>query len=346
MGYAEEQTNWITRAPQQQYWNWLGRFAKEFGIYLKNTIGFQRADLEIYNEPSKLQSLGFGWDKYVNLSLIMAKNWHFVSSNYKVHVFADDIQRTEYLEKILTHKELMANSDYISAHIGVGSEDSEWDSNLIWNLYNRINQLNLKVKIALTEMSVNGIWDRFNQLPGKVEMYGIVLAIRKKAFGTALRIDDVWLYDSNLECTSVSKRDYLTSFNKKYNTWGQAMYNANTQLTTNFKYGEFFSNGVQPPDEYFNNILAVAKELQRVRNIIKIPIKITSGWRTKEHNASVGGASNSQHLTGKAADSKPIGMDIPFYNVYLAKYTSFNGYGIALNYTHTDTRNTFTIWKY
>ena len=42
--------------------------------------------------------------------------------------------------------------------------------------------------------------------------------------------------------------------------------------------------------------------LQPLREIIKKPMKITSGFRNSEVNRLVGGARNSQHLTGQAAD--------------------------------------------
>lgn len=42
--------------------------------------------------------------------------------------------------------------------------------------------------------------------------------------------------------------------------------------------------------------------LERLRSIINRPIVIVSGYRCATHNAKVGGASQSQHLFGRAAD--------------------------------------------
>lgn len=42
--------------------------------------------------------------------------------------------------------------------------------------------------------------------------------------------------------------------------------------------------------------------LQPLREIIKKPMKITSGFRNSQVNRLVGGAKNSQHVTGQAAD--------------------------------------------
>lgn len=118
------------------------------------------------------------------------------------------------------------------------------------------------------------------------------------------------------------------------------------QLTKNFKYSEFWCNGIEPPTGYYPNILTLAKELQKVRDAVGIPITITSGWRSKAHNTAVGGASSSQHLTGKAADVRIQGLEPKFANIYLAKYGNFKGFGIANTYTHVDIRDTFAIWTY
>jgi peptidoglycan hydrolase-like protein with peptidoglycan-binding domain len=219
MGYQEETPhNWLGRVPKSQYWGWLGKFAYEFALYLKYTMGFSRADLEIWNEPSKLQGLGFGWDKYCDLALIMANGWKQIN-NYKVHVFADDLLRTEYLNNILTREDLMKRVDYISTHIGVGSEDEEWDRGLVQSTALKISRYP-HLRQALTEMSVNGIWSRLNQLPNNVVMYGIIGAIRNKEFGTATRIDDIWMWGSGdeLQITSSKKAQILKDFNKKYYT--------------------------------------------------------------------------------------------------------------------------------
>jgi len=346
LGYQEEQPhNWLGRAPAKDKWAFLAEFTKQLGLYLYNIYGFSRADLEIWNEPSKLQSLGFGWDKYVTMSIPMVKAWHSVSSNYKVHVFADDIQRQDYLNNILTHVELMANADYISAHIL--TEDSEWDDNLVRKTADKIKNMGLKVKLVLTEMSPMGKWDRLNQLPGNVEMYGLLWAIRKQEVGTAFRIDDLWMYTSSkLQVTSPEKVSIITNFNNKYGGLPTMSYTALTQLTPNFKYGEFFCNGIKPPDSVYPNILSLAKELQKVRDVVKKPIIVNSGWRTAEHNEAVGGASDSQHLTGKAADVVITGIEPKFANIYLAKYGNFKGFGIAGSYTHVDIRSTLTIWDY
>lgn len=42
--------------------------------------------------------------------------------------------------------------------------------------------------------------------------------------------------------------------------------------------------------------------LERVRSHVKKPLHIVSGYRCPVHNAAIGGAPNSQHMYGAAAD--------------------------------------------
>lgn len=42
--------------------------------------------------------------------------------------------------------------------------------------------------------------------------------------------------------------------------------------------------------------------LQPIRRRLNLPIEVTSGYRSPELNKAVGGAKNSQHMTGDAAD--------------------------------------------
>lgn len=86
------------------------------------------------------------------------------------------------------------------------------------------------------------------------------------------------------------------------------------QLTTNFTKAEFDSkDGSEMPGEVLNNVKILAKNLQILRDYISLDrgdtaITINSGYRSPSHNKSVGGAVNSQHLTGKAADIVVEGM--------------------------------------
>jgi len=70
------------------------------------------------------------------------------------------------------------------------------------------------------------------------------------------------------------------------------------RLSRNFTLDEFES-----PDT--NEVVVSAtlvRLLQRLRDTLRCPILITSGYRTPEHNIQVGGAGNSYHKKGMAVD--------------------------------------------
>ena len=121
-------------------------------------------------------------------------------------------------------------------------------------------------------------------------------------------------------------------------------------LTPNFRYREFFCHGIEPPAEYFNNVMQCALQLQKVRDLIHKPIIITSAYRTKTWNTQIGGAKYSQHLTANAVDSHAVGLDLRIYLVYLARYTNFQGFCIGHYQTndliHADLRTKFWVDVY
>ena len=55
--------------------------------------------------------------------------------------------------------------------------------------------------------------------------------------------------------------------------------------------------------------------LQPIRNKLKKPMVVTSGFRNKDVNKLVGGAENSQHTKGQAVDF--IIKDMPPYQIYM-----------------------------
>lgn len=85
------------------------------------------------------------------------------------------------------------------------------------------------------------------------------------------------------------------------------------------------------------------EKLQKLRDLINKPIYIVSGYRTKEYNKKIGGAKNSQHIYGKAADIKVKGMSIKeLYN--LADKVGFDGIGTYKTFLHVDVRGYKSRW--
>lgn len=76
-----------------------------------------------------------------------------------------------------------------------------------------------------------------------------------------------------------------------------------SKITANFSMSEFAcKDGTPVPEILHKNIKLLARQLEVIRGSVKRPIYINSGYRTVSHNAKVGGASRSYHLTGRAAD--------------------------------------------
>ena len=112
------------------------------------------------------------------------------------------------------------------------------------------------------------------------------------------------------------------------------------QLTANFNLTEFACKccGLVKLDP------ALVKKLQTLRNWIGKPITITSGYRCLAHNKTVGGAANSQHLLGKAADMWVEGMS-PDTLATHAEAVGFGGIGIYDTFVHVDTRSGRARWR-
>ena len=81
------------------------------------------------------------------------------------------------------------------------------------------------------------------------------------------------------------------------------------KLTENFDSSEFAcKDGSATPRSVMENIQKLALNLQVLRDYFGAIITITSGHRTPSHNKAIGGASDSQHLYGTAADFKVQGQ--------------------------------------
>lgn len=124
------------------------------------------------------------------------------------------------------------------------------------------------------------------------------------------------------------------------------------KLTANFSRSEFeCTDGSEMPLEVFNNVIEVAENLEVLRAHFNTPVNINSAYRSPVYNRSVGGAVNSQHLSGKAADVVMDGITpsevadaIEFLiDVGLMKE---GGVGRYDTFTHYDIRGTKARWDY
>lgn len=80
--------------------------------------------------------------------------------------------------------------------------------------------------------------------------------------------------------------------------------------------------------------------LDFARTLASIPFKITSGYRTKEHNEKVGGKQASSHLIGKAVDLACTNSRERHIILTSLIEAGFNRIGIASNFIHVDSDGT------
>lgn len=117
--------------------------------------------------------------------------------------------------------------------------------------------------------------------------------------------------------------------------------------TAHFNWSEFysrdgsgFSGGKVPADTVKENVRRLMYKLEALRKKAgDHPITITSGFRSIRHNSAVGGASNSQHMYGDAADMVVSGTS-KYQTFDLATTSGFSGIFLytTTNHTHVDSR--------
>lgn len=89
---------------------------------------------------------------------------------------------------------------------------------------------------------------------------------------------------------------------------------------------------------------ALLTELERLRRHINMPVTILSGCRCAQYNVLKGGARNSQHTFGRAADIR-TGLPTDTLYGHLVTYNP-NRYGIGKysTWVHIDTRSYKARW--
>jgi len=87
--------------------------------------------------------------------------------------------------------------------------------------------------------------------------------------------------------------------------------------------------------------------LQTIRNNIRRPIYILSGYRCKGHNRQIGGAENSFHTQGKAADIAWEGRELKVLYLYCEEQNP-NGLGVypERGCIHIDVGHRVQRWIY
>lgn len=82
-----------------------------------------------------------------------------------------------------------------------------------------------------------------------------------------------------------------------------------SELCVSNKARELGIKNIPTDAQTMNNLFYLITEcLQPLRDKLKKPVIVTSGYRCPQVNKAVGGVANSQHMTGQAADIHVNGM--------------------------------------
>lgn len=127
------------------------------------------------------------------------------------------------------------------------------------------------------------------------------------------------------------------------------------QITEHFWRSEFdCHDGTPYPQAWINDrLLPLCIALEKLRTAVGVPLIIHSGYRTTAYNRRVGGATQSQHLQGRAADIAcavaPAKVADLLEQMIASPETLMQipqgGIGRYSTFTHYDIRGTAARWK-
>lgn len=88
--------------------------------------------------------------------------------------------------------------------------------------------------------------------------------------------------------------------------------------------------------------IAHIDRLEKLRQRINYPIKISSAYRCPTHNRTIGGAKESQHIFGTATDIVVPQLSTPA--LYALCVDIFDGVGLYDTFVHVDSRGYESRW--
>lgn len=117
-------------------------------------------------------------------------------------------------------------------------------------------------------------------------------------------------------------------------------------LTKNFSEKEFMCKCRRPDCDAAPMQKEFMRKLQSLRDDWGIPLIPTSGARCSTWNTKKGGAPQSQHLLGNAADFWFEHPSDTVAFVELAEKHGFGGIGAGAHLVHVDNRKGWARWEY
>ena len=99
-----------------------------------------------------------------------------------------------------------------------------------------------------------------------------------------------------------------------------------------------------PDEQLWEDIYSLARHVQDVRTGFGGAIFLTSIYRNQSYNTCIGGAQNSYHMQGKAADMVPINNDVSGLWKVADALTPEGGVGRYSSFVHVDIRGYKARW--
>ena len=115
----------------------------------------------------------------------------------------------------------------------------------------------------------------------------------------------------------------------------------------NFNLKEFDSSDLEGSGAKMDSCFL--EMLDNARDIAGIPFSINSGYRTKEHNAKVGGVEGSSHTKGVACDIACSNSRARFIIISSLLEAGFTRIGVSSSFIHVDSdceKSQDVIWTY